>query len=372
MKASDCWIGVWIIANHSPKGRYKIVAVLPAFTVPGPNKPKHMDSYFYTSFHHLSALQKDGFKLWDASKDEVVISHPFFALGMADGPALTHLNGLVGHMGYNGCRMHCGLRGRQKGNNKHYYPALMKPMDAPDDHTDADASAVSQTAPPSTEQYFQDLKIVIEATSERAYRLARKQTGIVKPSILLGIDSKHRFPITSCWGPDIMHLLCLNIPDLLIPLWRGESHMVHWPDSVQTWAFAVYADDDTWQRHGALVAAATPFLPASFDCPPHNPCEKLHSGYKAWEHMGYFYILGPGLFHVDFAKPYFDNFCYLVRGVHIMNQHEITLQELLEACDCLLEFVKGFEALYYDRRPERVHFVLQSIHQLLHLAWELF
>ncbi|KAG6915551.1 hypothetical protein DXG01_010986 [Tephrocybe rancida] len=292
MKASDCWIGVWIIANHSPEGRYKIVAVLPAFTAPGPNKPKHMDSYFYTSFHHLSALQKDGFKLWDASKDEIVTSRPFFALGMADGPALTHLNGLVRHMGYNGCRMCCGLRGPRKGNNKHYYPALMRPTDAPDDHTDADALAVSQTAPPSTEQYLQDLKTVIEATSERAYWLARKQTGIVKPSILLGIDSKHRFPITSCWGPDIMHLLCLNIPDLLIPLWQGESHMVHRPDSVQTWAFAVYADDDRWQQHGALVAAATPFLPASFDCPPRNPCEKLHSGYKAWEHMGIFIFLG--------------------------------------------------------------------------------
>ena len=49
------------------------------------------------------ALQKDSFSMWDASKDENVTSYSFFALGTADGPGLTHLNGLVGHMGKNGC-----------------------------------------------------------------------------------------------------------------------------------------------------------------------------------------------------------------------------------------------------------------------------
>lgn len=37
----------------------------------------------------------------------------------------------------------------------------------------------------------------------------------------------------------------------------------------------------------------------------------------------------------------------------------------------LLEFVLDFERLYYQRMPERIHFVRQSIHLLLHLASEI-
>ena len=36
----------------------------------------------------------------------------------------------------------------------------------------------------------------------------------------------------------------------------------------------------------------------------------------------------------------------------------------------LVEFVQEFENLYYQRKPERLHFCRQSIHALLHLAHE--
>ena len=58
-----------------------------------------MDSFLFRSLQHLAALQKDSFSIWDALKDENITSYPFFALGTTDGPGLTHLNGLVGHMG---------------------------------------------------------------------------------------------------------------------------------------------------------------------------------------------------------------------------------------------------------------------------------
>jgi hypothetical protein len=62
-----------------------------------------MDSFLFQSLQHLAALQKDSFAMWDASKDKNITSNPFFALGTADSPGLTHLNGLVRHMGKNGC-----------------------------------------------------------------------------------------------------------------------------------------------------------------------------------------------------------------------------------------------------------------------------
>ena len=102
-KQSDCWTCIWVIFGHSPDVHYKKLSVLPAFTIPGPNPPQIMDSFLFRSFQHLAALQKDSFSMWDALKDENVTSYPFFALGTTDGPGLTHLNGLVGHMGKNGC-----------------------------------------------------------------------------------------------------------------------------------------------------------------------------------------------------------------------------------------------------------------------------
>ncbi|KIK76385.1 hypothetical protein PAXRUDRAFT_18260 [Paxillus rubicundulus Ve08.2h10] len=106
-KASDCWIAIWVIFDHSPKTHYKKKYVLPGCIIPGPKKPKNLDSFLFPGFYHLAALQKEGLKIWDASRNTIYISHPFLALGTADGPGLAYLNGLVS--GYI------------------YYPALQKP-----------------------------------------------------------------------------------------------------------------------------------------------------------------------------------------------------------------------------------------------------
>ncbi|KAG1799619.1 uncharacterized protein BJ212DRAFT_1287930, partial [Suillus subaureus] len=57
------------------------------------------------------------------------VSHPFLALGTADGPGLAYLNGLISHHGKNGCQLYCGVRGCHKAGCPHYYPAHMRPPD---------------------------------------------------------------------------------------------------------------------------------------------------------------------------------------------------------------------------------------------------
>ncbi|KAG6904104.1 hypothetical protein DXG01_011490, partial [Tephrocybe rancida] len=79
-KPSDCWIGIWIILELAPEGRYKMLSVLPAFTIPGPSKPQNMDSFMFPTFLHLAALQKDGLPIWDACDEAVITCFPFFAL----------------------------------------------------------------------------------------------------------------------------------------------------------------------------------------------------------------------------------------------------------------------------------------------------
>jgi hypothetical protein len=93
---------------------------------------------------------------------------------------------------------------------------------------------------------------------------------------------------------DLMHLSVLNDPDLFLELWQGT--IKHYPpDDVSTWDWAVLKDQKCWKAHGDTIKAAVPFILSSFGCAPHNPAEKINSGYKAWEFQLYIYVLGPVL-----------------------------------------------------------------------------
>jgi hypothetical protein len=174
--------------------------------------------------------------------------------------------------------------------------------------------------------------------------------------------------IPGCFGSDIMHLASLNLPDLLINLWRGTLDCDE-SDNRSTWDWAKLVGH-TWEEHGRQVAAATPYLPGSFDRPPRNPAKKISSGYKAWEFLLYLFGLGPGLFYNILPEKYYKNFCKLVYGMRIIHQYQINQAALLKAHAALLEFACEFEILYYQRRADRLHFVRQSIHAVTHLAPE--
>ncbi|RDB17052.1 hypothetical protein Hypma_001773 [Hypsizygus marmoreus] len=129
-KTSDCWIYIWIIVNLSPDRRYKKKYVIPSGIIPGPNKPKIVESFLFPGLHHIAAVNKlpgGGLPVWDANLDAKYISRFYVILATADGPGMVYLNGLVGHSGKIGCRLWCGLVGRHKPGKPTYYPALNKP-----------------------------------------------------------------------------------------------------------------------------------------------------------------------------------------------------------------------------------------------------
>ncbi|KAF9032570.1 hypothetical protein BJ165DRAFT_1377881 [Panaeolus papilionaceus] len=170
-----------------------------------------------------------------------------------------------------------------------------------------------------------------------------------------------------------MHLISLNIPDLLLALWRGtlDCNTAHGADNKSTWDWAVLVQGLVWKKHGQRVADATPYLPGSFDRPPRNPAEKISSGYKAWEFLTYIYSLGPGLFYGVLPTRYYQNYCKLVAAVRLLHQRSIIEAQLVAAHRLVVDFVKEFELIYYQRKESRLHFCRQSIHALLHLAPEI-
>ncbi|GBE89768.1 hypothetical protein SCP_1700930 [Sparassis crispa] len=260
-KASDCWIYIWVVLDLAPELRYKKKHVLPGGFIPGPHKPKNLDSFLFPGLGHLMALQKDGLYIWDASDEHTFRSNPFLAMVTADGPGMAHVNGLVGHHGAQGCRLYCPLKGRHKAGGPHYYPALLKPVDYEVDGCDHDDVSWRTLMPLSPEQYAENLVYVRTSPNDTQYKARRKQTGIAKPSILSGL-SRILLPPTCC-ALDLMHLASLNIPDLLIPLFRGTLECDK-DDDKSEWDWVVLVGE-IWQIHGKMVADARPYLPGSFD-----------------------------------------------------------------------------------------------------------
>jgi hypothetical protein len=136
-----------------------------------------------------------------------------------------------------------------------------------------------------------------------------------------------------------------------------------------TWDWAVL-QGETWKLHGKTVGDMKPYLPGSFDRPPRNPAEKISSGYKAWEFLTYVFVLGPAVLYGILPDKYWRNFCKLVVPTRIIHQRSITSIQLQKAHKLFVEFIEEFELLYYQRKPERLHFCRPSLHALPHLAPE--
>jgi hypothetical protein len=365
-KQSDCWIYIWVLLDLAPDLRYKKKYVLPGGFIPGPNKPKNLDSFVYTGLRHLSALQKDGLRVWDCLTGRVFTSRPFFFLGTADGPGLAALHGQVGHHGAFGCREYCGLKGRHKPGGPHYYPALLKPLDydLPGcNHSDVDVYCLPRA---SAVLYRDNLNRLLHCMIDAQFKQVRRETGLCKPSLFLGLSQKHSSGLPGCLAIDHMHIIAINLPDLLIGLWRGTTDCDK-NDKRDLWDWVVLIGD-TWKTHGQDVAHCRPYLPGSFDCPPRNPAEKISSGYKAWEFLIYVFGMCPTLLYGILPQRYWSNFCKLVSVVRLLQQHAVTVSQVQHAHRLVLDFTEEYETIYYRRMPTRLQFCRQSIHGLSHLA----
>ncbi|KIK76546.1 hypothetical protein PAXRUDRAFT_18124 [Paxillus rubicundulus Ve08.2h10] len=319
-KASDCWISIWVIFDCSPNTWYKKQYVLPGVIIPGPNKPKNIDSFLFLGFQPIAAIQREGLPIWDVARGLMYLGNIYIIIATSDGPGLAYLylNGLVGHHGRNGCRLYCGMPGRHKEGTPTYYPVMKRPDAAPpgSDHPNVDAEHFSC----SSETYMSNLA----------------KTGISKPSIFLGFQCGRTLGVPKVFGSDIMHLLSLNLPDLLIPLWRGTFECDP-GDAKSTWRWATLALPDVWKAHGECVGAAIVNIPGVYGRPPRNPAEKIHSGYKAWEYHLYLYGLGPGLCITSFP---------LHTGAISVSSQE----ELKTANHLFIEFTEEYEDLYCERK----------------------
>jgi hypothetical protein len=156
------------------------------------------------------------------------------------------------------------------------------------DHPDI---LINQLPPAGSLDYELNVQRIVRCQNAAEYEQACLETGITKPSIFCGFDTNRILLAPLSFGSDIMHVAAINARDLLIPLWQGAFRSDPTDDKA-TWDWAVLTKE-TWKKYESTISGTTPFLPGSFDRPPHNPAEKIHSGYKAWEWLLYLYGMGP-------------------------------------------------------------------------------
>jgi hypothetical protein len=344
-KDSDCWLYIWIVFNLPPDRRYRKIHVLPGGFIPGPKKPKNLDSFLVVGMHHLYILQKDGLKIWDTSRHQMFRSDVYLLFTTADEPGLVYWDGLVGHCGKNGCKLYCGIRGRHKDTRSHYYPALLIPDHSCQTTNHPDIS--SATLPPVGDQeYSANLLRLISSPNQRQFELRRTETGITKVLLILGLTPSRSLGVPLCMTSNIMHLAA-NITDLLISLWRGLITCSP-TDDIATWDWAVLRNEAIWQAHGRVVEEAGQYIPGSFDTKPRNIAEKINTDYKTWEFHLYTFGLAPALLQYILPDRYWKNFCKLIQGFRIMAQHAIKHEDVIKAWVLLAAWEREFKELYYQ------------------------
>ncbi|KIK80240.1 hypothetical protein PAXRUDRAFT_15900 [Paxillus rubicundulus Ve08.2h10] len=313
-KESDCWMYIWVILNLPPQKWYHKLHVLPGGFIPGPNKLKNLDSFLFPGFHHLTALQREGFPMWDPLTDSCYISGLYLIFTTADGHGLIYWDGMVGHSGKNGRHLYCGIQGHCKENGTHYYPALLCPRDhivAGRHHRDIKALEVPQGG---STKYANNLKKIISVHNQTQWDKMKTETGLTKLPLILGLHPTCSLGVPLCMTTDIMHLAG-NLSDLLLSLWRSTLS-VGPNDDKSTWDWAVFKDNDLWISHGEDVEKAGVHLPGSYDRKLRNIAEKPNTQYMTWEFQLYTFAIAPVLLYGVLPPKYWANYCMLIQDAH--------------------------------------------------------
>jgi hypothetical protein len=368
LKQSDCFIYIWVLMDISTDFRFKKRYILPGGFVPGPEHIGNHASFLCPGLQCANAVMKEGLGIWNAASLRRYNSYPFCIFETADGIGLEAINGVNGHRGYMGCRLFCPHRSRRRQGDSHYYPACncaSGPVVEGSDHPDIDPAHLP---PASVEDYEARLTHLLTARNASQYEKLRRETGISVPTIFLGLERMTPFPL--CLTSDIMHLDGSNIPELRFGLWRGTLKERASSDPPKDWPWRVLVDD-VWETFGQRLEDAKRYLPGSFERAPRNIAKKINSGYKAWEYIMALYGCAPGYLMDVLPEPYYLQFVKEVFAVRRKGSRVIPVNQVKDLHVAAVLAHREFEEHYYQRRPERISFCRQSLHNNLHNAPEI-
>ena len=328
-RKATCWPLLMFNYNLPPTECFHDKNVICLGKVPGPRKPKDMDSFLYPAAQELLLLAV-GVEAWDAVREEIFTLCAFLVTVFGDIPALPMLLCVKGHNARSPCRL-CTIEGVciPKSPQTTYYVLVSRKNIIPS-QPDVDPANLPLQ---SHESFIAQAKEVQSAESNaEADRLAFKYG--INGVPLLSVLNSLSLPLST--GYEFMHLVFENLLPNLALLWSGNFKTLN-----QDQPFVL--DQHVWEDVGALAAASKSTLPSCYGAAvPNIATNRSSFSAEAWSQWGLF--IGPVILNHRFKHiKYYNHFCDLVRLVNLCLQYQLSDDELLEIRTGFIEWVRKYE-----------------------------
>ena len=328
--------------------------MLPGVVIPGPKKPKDINSFLRPLVDELQALENgqvtaiDG----DTGKEFILRAHVLIVTG--DGPAAAEAIGMKSPgNAYRPCRM-CTITGVHRTDvrqSPYYVPHSNYPFESP----------------PIRTNLRDDIETVEIANDDES----RKLSGINGKSELLRLRSIH-FPRS--FPGDIMHCVLQNITPMLFQLWNRTKLAIDDKKTPNPTAHqdrsalpSYYLENDDLNSIGAALAQSRTTIPLSLGHAPRR-IDRHYKGFKAAEWKAWLIHYGPPLLWEHLDETYLANFRDLGTFYKLATAPVVSSDDVSRIALIARRFVSCYEEIYYRNEPARLPVCTINIHSILHFA----
>jgi len=328
-RKATCWPLLVYNYNLPPTEHFHDDNAICLGEVPGPHKPKDMDSFLYPAAQELLQLVV-GVEAWDVVQEEKFTLHAYFITVLGDIPAVSMLLRVKGHNARSPCRL-CTIQGVQipKSSLTTYYVPLSRKNLTPK-QPDVDPIHLPLR---THETFMAEAKEVQSAESNaESDRLATKYG--INGVPLLGVLDSLSLPLST--GYEFMHLVFENLLPNLVLFWSGNFKNLD-----QDQPFVI--DRRVWDAIGMSTAASKSTIPSCYGAAvPNVATDQSSFSAEAWSQWALF--IGPVVLNHRFKHDkYYHHFCDLVRLINLCLQYQLSDNELSEIRTGFIEWVKKYE-----------------------------
>ena len=311
--------------NLPPQIRTHLRNLICVGIIPGPRQPKDLES-FLSPLDDESAELAFGVKTFDTTAKTTFNLHAYILFKLGDIIAVEKFLQIKGHNGIHPCRS-CRIRA-VRGTGKTYYVPLRPPRNTEDARRGVQWSPESLPLRQHTD-FIETTSQLRAATTKAEKERIMKETGIKNIPAISRVGS---LDYTRSVPWEWFHLLLENvIPNLVSFKGLGEGDE----------EFEI--PSHIWDEVGRETAAAVQHIPTTFVRVLSNIAND-RSLFTAESWSFWFIYLAPKLLEKRFRRrKYYTHMCELVELMKLMLQFRITLEQLDEIQQGLINWVKTYE-----------------------------
>lgn len=337
-RKTTAWPLIAFLYDLPPDTRFHLDNIISLGVIPGPKKPKDMDSFLYMFVCEMERLAV-GVRAIDSLEPDVnkaVFSlRAFLIAAFGDIPAVSALMGMKGHNAYSPCRM-CEIVGvPAPGGGRS--TTLYVPLDR-SNHPGLKQGDVPiydpLDLPLRTHDRFiaQAEEIMACSRVGEADALARKY-GVKHLPILASLDSLS-FPASFPY--DFMHLIWENLVKNLVLLWTDDFK------GLDSGTESYTVEKAVWEGIGKLTAGAGAHIPSVYGARvPDIATDRSNMSAEMWSFWTLF--LGPILLRPFLKAEYHAHFVTLVSILNKCLQFSISLEEVEGIRNGLAQWAVDYE-----------------------------